>query len=93
MSLITKVVGQISIKTPINIKISTKFIPSFEVIVVSREVQKKFEKGAVIIPEVRSVVLQKSLVEISEVHSRNFRSVQKMRKKCSLVFYFRSTHW
>ena len=92
MSLITKVVAQISIKTPVNIKISTKFIPSFEVIVVSLEVQKKFGTGAVVTPVVRSVVLQKSVVEISEVHSRNFRNVQKIRKKCSLVFYFRSAH-
>ena len=93
MSLITKVVAQISIKTPVNIKISTKFIPSFEVIVVSLEVQKKFGTGTVVTPVVRSVVLQKSVVEISEVRSRNFRNVQKIRKKCSLVFYFRSAHW
>ena len=64
MSLITKTVGQTWIKITANIKISTKFIPSFEVIVVSGEMQKKFEKGAVIIAEVRSVVLQKSAVEI-----------------------------
>ena len=89
MSLITKTVGQTWIKITVNIKISTKFIPSFEVIVVSGEVQKKFEKGAVIIAEVRSVVLQKSAVEISEVHSKNFRSAQKICKKCALVFYLR----
>ena len=51
--------------------------------------QEKFKKGAVIIPEVCSVVLKKSSVEISEVHFRNSRNVQKILKKCALIFYFR----
>ena len=75
MSLITKVVGQNCIKIPVNIKLLIKFIPSFEVIVVSREVQNKFEKGEVIIPEASSVVLQKSVVEILEVRKGYIRSV------------------
>ena len=69
--------------------ILTKFIPSLEVIPVPREVPEKLEKGVVIVPEVCSVVLQKSAVEISEVHSKNFRSAQKILKKCALIFYFR----
>ena len=89
MSLITIAVCQLCIKVPVGIKISTKFIPGFEVIVVSRKVQMKLEMDAVIIPKVRSVILQKRAVEISEGHSRNFRSTQKIRKKCTLVFYFR----
>ena len=72
-------------------KIPAKFIPSFKIILVSREVREKFDEGAVIIPEVRSVVLQKSAVEISEVQSRNFRSAQKILKNCALIFYFRRT--
>ena len=78
MSLIRKAVGQTCINILVKIKISTKFIPSFGVIVVSQEVEKKFEKDTVFIPEVCSVLLQKSAVEISEVHSRNFRSAQKI---------------
>ena len=75
MLLITTPVVQTYIKIPVNIKISTKVIPSFEVIVVSREVQNKFEKGEVIIPEASSVVLQKSVVEILEVRKGYIRSV------------------
>ena len=51
--------------------------------------QEKLEKGRRIVPEVCSVVLKKSSVEISEVHFRNFRNVQKVLKKCALIFYFR----
>ena len=75
MLLITKAVGQTYIKIAANIKISTKVIPSFEVIVVSREVQDKFEKGEVIIAEVSSVVLQKSAVEILGVRKTYIRSM------------------
>ena len=69
--------------------IPTKFIPSFDIIVVSREVQEKLEKGTVIIPEVCSVVLKKSSAEISEVHFSNFRNVQKILNKYALIFYLR----
>ena len=51
--------------------------------------QEKFKKGAVIIPEVCSVVLKKSSVEISEVHFSNFRNVQKILNKYALIFYLR----
>ena len=41
----------------------------------------KLEMDTVIIPEMRSVILPKRAVEISEGHSRNFRSTQKIRRK------------
>ena len=69
--------------------ITAKFIPSFDIIDVSREKQEKLEKGGVIIPEVCSIVLKKGSVEVSEVRSRNFRNMQKILKKCARIFYFR----
>ena len=76
MTLITNTVGQTYIKIPTNIKISTKFILSFEVVVISREAQKKFEKGAVIIPEVLSAFLQMSAVESSEVQVKFYKCAE-----------------
>ena len=72
MTLITNTVGQTCIKIPTNIKISTKFILSFEVVVVSREAQK----GAVIIPEVLSAFLQMSAVESSEVQVKFYKCAE-----------------
>ena len=73
--------------------LSTKFISRFKTIIVSPEVREKFEKGAFIIPEVRSVVPHRSAVENSEMRSRNFRSAQMILKKCTLIFYFRKAQW
>ena len=73
--------------------ISTKIISRFKTIIVSWEVQERFEKGAFIIPEVRSVVPHRSAVENSEMRSRNFRSAQMILKKCTLIFYFRKAQW
>ena len=46
--------------------------------------QERFEKGAFIIPEVRSVVPHRSAVENSEMRSRNL----EVRR-----WYLRSVHW
>ena len=68
--------------------IPTKFISGFKLIVKSREVREISEKGSVIILEVHSVVLQKSAVEISEVHTRNFRSAHWY-----FILEWRSNKW
>ena len=68
--------------------IPTKFFSDFKLIVISREVREISEKGAVIVLEVHSVVLQKSAVEISEVHTRNFRSAHWY-----FILEWRSNKW